>query len=113
MESGEGKVKMRERDFGLHGSDAQLIGCLASEAGVVVAGISFEAVRVACLAARSHERIVDFDVILVPDDLRQGVAAAGDAHQIDLLAHANLLAFRVARDFRRSGWILGRQTRDR
>ena len=56
--------------------------------------------------------VANFDVILVPDDLYQGVTAAGDAHQIDLLAHANLLTFRVARHLGLSRRNFGRQTRD-
>lgn len=91
-----------ENDFGLHGSRTELIGRLAAEARVVVAGVGFEVVRVARLAARSDEGKVDADVVLEPDDLRQRVAAARHAHQVHLLAHPHRLAFRVAQDFRRT-----------
>lgn len=94
-----------ERDLRLHWSDAEGIAGLATEAGVVVASFGPEGVDIPRLSARRLVSVVDLDVILIPDDLRQRITSAGHAFERNVLSHPHRIAFRIARYLGRSRWI--------
>ena len=94
-----------EDDLGGHGRGVEVVVALAAEHGVVVVRGGEEGVRVPRLAPRGRVGGVDEDVVAVPRDLGQGVAAAGLADEGHGLAEADRLALDVAGDLRGTGRV--------
>ena len=94
-----------EDDLGGHGRGVEVVVALAAEHGVVVVRGGEEGVRVPRLAPRGRVGGVDEDVVAVPRDLGQRVAAAGLADEGHGLAEADRLALDVAGDLRGTGRV--------
>ena len=102
-----------EDDLGGHGRGVEVVVALAAEHGVVVVSGGEEGVGVPRLAPRGRVGGVDEDVVAVPRDLGQRVAAAGLADEGHGLAEADRLALDVAGDLGRAGRVCGYEERER
>ena len=92
-------------DFGFHWCRAQLIGSFAAEPSVIIRALSFKTQSIARFTAGSDEREIDFDVVLVPNNLSKRIATSRDAHQIHFLARPHRFSFDITQNFGRSGRI--------
>lgn len=94
-----------ERDLCLHRCGSERVAGLATKASVIIAGFGPEDVNVTRFPARRLVSGVDLDIVFVPDDLSQRIAAARDALQLHVLTHTDRFTFRVANNFRLPWWI--------